>query len=167
MGPLDPAAHAVLALYPAALRPANVVALGNRGGFSGARLWRADSAAGPLCLRAWPAHETAERLAFRHALMRTAREAGLRFVPAVYAAADGSTAPRWGGHFWELQEWLAGRADYRAAPSPARLGNACRALALLHSCWERTASPVAGPLPAVARRLAGARDWAERLRSGW
>src|SRR5436309_14238526 len=113
MGPVDHAAHAVLARYPAPLRPRNILSLGNRGGFSGARLWRADSAAGPLCLRAWPAHETAERLAFRHALVRAALDAGLTFVPALYAAADGSTAPRWGGHFWELQAWLSGRADYR------------------------------------------------------
>jgi homoserine kinase type II len=167
MGPLDHAAHAVLSRYPAALRPTNVIALGNRGGFSGARLWRADSAAGPLCLRAWPPHETAERLAFRHALMLTARNAGLTFVPAVYAAADGSTALRFGDTFWELQEWLPGRADYRTAPSPARLANACRALALLHACWERTFPPVVGARPAVARRLAGARESEDRLRSGW
>src|SRR5262245_11160255 len=134
--PLDHAAQAVLSRYPALLRPTNLTSLGNRGGFSGARLWRAESAAGPLCLRAGPTADTAERLAFRHDLMAAARNAGLAFVPAVFATVDGPTALAWAGRLWELQEWVPGRADYRDAPSPVRLANACRALALVHRSWE-------------------------------
>jgi homoserine kinase type II len=163
MSPLDPVAPAVLARYPALLRPTGLVALGNRGGFSGARLWRAASAAGPLCLRAWPEHETAARLAFRHGLMATARAEGLAFVPGVLPAADGQTFVACAGRLWELAEWLPGRADFHQRPTSARLAAACRALARLHAAWERSPAPVVGPIPAVRRRLDAA---GEALRGG-
>src|ERR1700722_19821092 len=115
MSPLDPAA-AVLAHYPALLRP-SAFSLGNRGGFSGARLWLVHSAAGPLCLRAWPPEATTERLAFRHHLMHIDRPQGLSSVPTVVAATSGATVVSSAGRLWELQEWLPGQADYRAHPS--------------------------------------------------
>ena len=49
------AAAEVLRQYPRPLWSGAPLPLGNRGGFSGARLWRLDGPAGPLCLRAWPA----------------------------------------------------------------------------------------------------------------
>ncbi len=165
MSPLDHCACAVLARYPSLLRPSHPIALGNRGGFSGARLWRADSAAGPLCLRAWPANETAEQLAFRHALMMAARKE-LPFVPTLFATSDGATALTHEGRFWELQEWLPGRADFHASPTSARLAAACRALASLHLCWGQAGASF-GPLPGVQRRLDSARLGDRRLPAGW
>src|SRR5262249_44344089 len=106
----------VLARYTAPLR-GPLAALGNRGGFSGARLWRVRAHAGALCLRAWPAGEPAARVLARHALMKAARDTGLAFVPAVVAASGGVTVVEEGGRVWELQQWLPGRADYRDAPS--------------------------------------------------
>jgi homoserine kinase type II len=161
---LDRATRSVLARYPLVLHAGPLTPLGNRGGFSGARLWRLDSAAGPLGLRAWPAGETAARVAEGHRLMADARRAGLLFVPAVLAAGDGPTVVAEAGRLWELTEWLPGRADFRSHPSRPRLEAVCRALARLHAAWE---VPGQGACPAVARRLECVRDWAELRRGGW
>ena len=47
--PLDWAAREVLARYPAFLRRSPPLPLGNRGGFSGARLWRVETAGQAFC----------------------------------------------------------------------------------------------------------------------
>src|SRR5262249_37077732 len=155
----------VLARYPAPLR-GPLAALGNRAGFSGARLWRLHAQGGDLSLRAWPAGEPAARVLARHALMKAARDRGLAFVPAVVAASDGVTAVEEDGRVWELQEWLPGRADYRDAPSPERLGSACAALADLHRAWQpdRVAYALC---PAVIRRLEAVRAWEDLRSAGW
>jgi hypothetical protein len=91
--PLELAVRAVLRAF-AVTRPGDpVIPLGNCGGFSGARLWRVETVAGPLCLRAWPPHDpTPERLAWIHTLLRLARDAGLTFVPAALPARGGRSA---------------------------------------------------------------------------
>jgi homoserine kinase type II len=164
---LDRAAREVLARYPAFLRQSAPVPLGNRGGFSGARLWRIESVVGAFCLRAWPPHETLPRVHYRHALTARARSHGLHFVPAVLPASDGGTAVEHAGRWWEVAEWLPGRADYHERPSRPRLEEACRALARLHTAWEGLAEPTPAPCPAVARRLECLREWRELLRTGW
>jgi homoserine kinase type II len=164
---LDRAAAEVLARYPAFLRQSAPVPLGNRGGFSGVRLWRIEAGAGVLCLRAWPPHETLPRVHYRHALTARARSHGLHFVPAVLPALDGDTAVGHAGRWWEVEEWLPGRADYHEYPSRPRLEEACRALAHLHGAWEKLAESAPAPCPAVARRLECLREWRELLRTGW
>jgi Ser/Thr protein kinase RdoA (MazF antagonist) len=165
---LDNASHSVLAHYSALLwHGGAVVSLGNRGGFSGARLWRVQGAVSPLCLRAWPETETLERLQTRHVLMTTARAAGLAFVPAVFQSAAGSRAVAHAGRLWELAEWLPGQADYRDHPSPAKLTAACTALAQLHAAWEQYAEPALALAPGVRRRLDWFQEWHDLLRSGW
>jgi homoserine kinase type II len=164
--PLDAAAREVLNRYTPPLPEAVAVFLGNRGGFSGARIWRLDGALGPLCLRAWPAHVSVSRLADLHRAMTRARSAGLHFVPAVLVAHTGQTHVECAGRLWEVTEWLPGRADFHGRPSPARLEAACAALALLHTAWQRTA-PAPNLCPAVARRLDCVREWRALVRSGW
>ena len=66
---LDAAAARVLSQYPSVVARGALTALGNRGGFSGARLWRMDGPAGSFCLRAWPPDTTAERLDFVQRLL--------------------------------------------------------------------------------------------------
>ncbi len=151
---------AVLARYPALLRQGLREPLGNRGGFSGARLWRLATPAGPLCLRASAPHETARHVAWRHRLQALGRAAGHTFVPAVLATSAGATFVEEAGRRWELMEWLPGRADYRAQPSPARLEAAARALALIHEAWQGEGQGW-GACPAVLRRLEVARSWRE------
>lgn len=143
-------ARLVLARWPAPFRAARLVPLGGAGGFSGARLWRVLTAAGEFCLRAGPPGATvsAERVGW----MRRAKEAGLRFVPALVPAGD-AEAVEHGGRAWELQEWVPGRADYRHVPSSARLRAACKALARLHIAWGAWDGRWLGAVPAVARRV--------------
>jgi homoserine kinase type II len=164
---LDRATREVLARYPAFLRQSPPLPLGNRGGFSGAWLWRIEAGVGAFCLRAWPPHETLPRVLYRHALTARARSHGLHFVPAVLPTSGGASAVEHAGRLWEVAEWLPGRADYHERPSRPRLEEACRALARLHGAWEGLAEPAPAPCPAVARRLECLREWRELLCTGW
>jgi Ser/Thr protein kinase RdoA (MazF antagonist) len=163
---LDLMARSVLAHYPCAWAQA-VDSLGNRGGFSGARLWRVQNVAGPLCLRAWPESRPGlERLRDIHERMEQARRAGLEFVPALLRTHAGATWVEASGRVWEITTWLPGRADFHERPTPRRLEAACLALARLHAVW-RGGMQHMGACPAVARRLEGLRGWAELVGSGW
>jgi homoserine kinase type II len=162
----DQAAASVWGRYPAAWRGGSLVPQGNRGGFSGARLWRGGGAAGDFCLRAWPAGEEADRVRRLHQMMAHARGHGLDFVPAVHAVADGDTVVEAAGRVWELTGWLEGRADYAEHPAPARLEAAANALARLHQAWELYATP-AEPCPAIRRRLDVLTDWERLVGAGW
>ena len=161
----DSLARSVCGLFPVVARHANLVSLGNHGGFSGAQLWRVDDAGSSFCLRAWPADTSRQRLLLIHECMRRARSAGLDFVPLVYDSA-GSTFIERAGRLWELTSWMPGQADYHDAPNDAHLQAACAALALVHRVW-RVDSPVRGPCPAIARRLKQAAEWDDMVASGW
>ena len=150
----------VLAAYPRPLLGGHVIGLGNRGGFSGAAIYRVDAEAGAYCLRAWPAHQSQpDRLAWLHRLMADARDGGLLFVPRVFATKSGDTKVRHGVRLWELQEWLPGRADFRDSCTHARLENACGALAQLHGCWQVGSPAVTAACPAVERRVHAIQNW--------
>jgi Ser/Thr protein kinase RdoA (MazF antagonist) len=100
--------------------------------------------------------------------MADARLRGFAFVPAVYATTAGTSVVPHAGQFWDVTEWLPGRADYHEHPSQTRLEAACVALAQLHCAWEPTQSAAnQAPCPAVLRRLEAVWSWQELLRSGW
>jgi Ser/Thr protein kinase RdoA (MazF antagonist) len=164
---LEEAARCVLSRYPVFVSGVSLISLGNRGGFSGARLWRVEGSPHHLCLRAWPPDGiSAERLTYLHQLMHLARKAGLAFVPPVVATNEGLTWVEHGGQLWELTAWLPGRADFHERPVPTRLESACTALALLHGAWSGVAA-ASGPCPAIERRLDTLREWTALLQSGW
>jgi Ser/Thr protein kinase RdoA (MazF antagonist) len=165
-GPLDQVAEQVRERYWSAWSPGPLAPLGNRGGFSGARLWRCQGVAGHLCLRAWPPSKTAAWVRRLHGLMESARRQGLAFVPAVYATDNGDTVVEAAGRVWELTQWLEGRASFAEAPSATRLEAACEALARLHRAWETFTAP-AEPCPAVRRRLRLLADWQALVSAGW
>lgn len=154
--PLDPARLAVLARYGAAVSGLRWTAAG--GGFSGAHVWRGDDESGKpiLALKAWPADMPAARLARIHARMKQASH--LAFVPAVLRTHDLDSVVVEAGRAWDLTRWMPGAADFRANPTPARLANACAALAQLHRAWA-TFAPTFAPCPAVHRRLHVLADW--------
>jgi Ser/Thr protein kinase RdoA (MazF antagonist) len=160
-------ADEVLDRYPTLLTSGPRVFLGNHGGFSGARLWRVESAAGPLCLRAWPEETMAERLILIHRAMRVAHECSLGFVPRVFSTCDGHTVVATTSRLWDLTAWMPGRADYHERPSAQRLAAACVALARLHLAWAPSFSYRAGPCLAVQRRLARAGEWLAVVHSNW
>ncbi len=140
-----------LAHYPAAVAGLVWVPLGAAGGFSGAHLFRGDSPAGPLfALKAWPPAATVAALDAMHAHMNAARAAGCDFVPAVVPARSGATAVEAGGRAFDLTAWVPGVAV--GDPTDAQLDAVGEAVAALHRAWR--GGPTAGPIPAVARRLA-------------
>jgi Ser/Thr protein kinase RdoA (MazF antagonist) len=158
-------AHPVLDQYH--LANLNIaMPLGNHGGFSGARLWRAEWLGGALCLRAWPADVSRHRLESIHHLIDKARQAGLIFVPAIYRTSSGETCVVHDNRCWDVTAWMPGVADFHPQPSALRLTNACAALAHLHRAWAEE-SPRSGPCPAVARRLERVRHWQTLIDSGW
>lgn len=160
-------AREVLSRFPFPLGHGDVVALGNHGGFSGARLWRLETPLGPRLLRAWPVDPSfPSRLGFVHSLMGRARREGLTFVPAVFAAAHGATWVDFLGRYWEMTEFMPGQADFHVSPTRRRLEAACQALARLHLGWERSSSS-SGSCPALARRLRKFHEWRDLVRTSW
>jgi homoserine kinase type II len=165
--PLDRAALDVLRHYPLIDPSDDVASQGNRGGFSGARIWRVESKAGAFCLKAWPpGGSSPERLRWIHNLMRLARDRDLLFVPAVFTSRQGETWVQHADRVWDLTSWMPGRADFHDHPGPARLEAVCTTLAQLHEVWGPV-SPMVGRCPGIQRRLECARDWTAWIQSGW
>lgn len=100
----------ILNQYPPELRGHQVRPLGNAGGFSGASIWKLESAQGPLCVRRWPAeHPNVERLRFIHSVQFVARQNGLLYVPEPKLTERGSTfCQDVEGRLWEVTEWMPG-----------------------------------------------------------
>ena len=144
----------------------DVVPLGTLGGFSGARIWRGQSFAGAFCLKAWPDAFPSATLQVIHCLMHRARQAGLDFVPAVHRTITGATVVEYQKQVWDVTAWMPGRADFHERPTPARLADACTALARLHLVWAEGVRD-SGPCPAIKRRLDRLRDWLALVASGW
>src|SRR5947209_18809231 len=96
----------VLSRYPAIGPPVRLEPA--TGGFSGARIWRLTGPGGrTFCLKAHPPAADANRLErVIHPWMRTAREAGLDFVPQVERTADGRTVVEHAGRPWDLCQWM-------------------------------------------------------------
>ncbi len=116
-------------------------------GFSGAVVWRGDSAGVPrAAVKAWPPAMTAERLRQIHAWLALANP--LAFVPRVLAGACGQTTITVEGQLWDAQQWMPG--EPRAAPSQHESRAACEAVARLHLCWPTVER---APCRGIAARL--------------
>lgn len=160
---LDPIAAEVLLRFSLSGDP---IAQANRGGFSGARLWKVRAGTDHLCLRAWPPSLGLETVHEIHRLLEVAKRAGLGFVPIVLCSKAGATVVSHAGRLWEMTTWLPGRADFHNDPKPLRLRNACHALGQLHSAWAGD-RPASGSCPAVERRLEQAERFVNLKNSGW
>lgn len=152
----------VLEYYAAPFQPVEIESLGSAGGFSGARIWRLQTPRGPLCLRRWPfEHPNSKKLTFIQAVLRHVWQTGFRLVPTpifpTYTQHPQHQCyyVRHDGHLWELTPWMPGAADYRQAPSEARLRGALTALATFHRAAETYAKTKAAPVnsPGIADRL--------------
>jgi Ser/Thr protein kinase RdoA (MazF antagonist) len=165
---LEPPPPETLARYADEFVAARWEALGNAGGFSGAQFWRGTTAEGQrFCLRAWPAGRiTGTHIAVIHRFMGQAAWKGLPFIPTLELTRSCETWLNLGGRFWELTDWLPGRADFRDNPTDARLAAAVGAVAQIHAAWAPS-SPKTVPCPAIQRRLQAIQDWEGLLSSGW
>ena len=144
-----------------ACRPRSIEALGNHGGFSGARLWRAKTKLGTLCLRAWPAEQpSAKQLGFIHHVLLQVQAQGLDFVPAPIRTMTGATFVEHDGLLWELAPWMPGEANFERRPTRVRLRAAMQALARFHlaAASSHSSDPVA-PSPTLKRRFQELRDF--------
>ena len=161
----DQSVRYVLAQYAPRVRPLRVESLGNRGGFSGAGIWRVVTEAGDFALRRWPSPGLPrERITGLHQLLEHLRMVGLTFVAVPLRTNDGTSLPHRIIDDWQLEPWLPGVADFHADSISQRLRAAMAALSQWHLAAERFVpdadsaqwftSRASAPSPAVAERLA-------------
>jgi len=139
-------------------------------GFSGAVVYRVPTETGVFALRRWanPRLNVA-RLQGLHRLLAWVHGCGLVQIPVPLRNTGGQTVVRLGGHFWQLEPWMPGQADFRDNPSRERLRNVMDILARWHRAaqtfparsnartWFRCESAV--PSPTVSKRLSRIHDW--------
>ena len=161
----DQSVRYVLAQYAPHVRPRRVESLGNRGGFSGAGIWRVVTEASDFALRRCPNPGLPrERILGLHRLLEHLRLNGIKFVAVPLRTNDGASLPHSIIDDWQLEPWLPGVADFHANSTNERLRAAMTALAQWHLAAERFvpdadsaqwfASRASSPSPAVAERLA-------------
>src|SRR5262245_14503173 len=99
--PGDLVSRDVLRCYAVVGPVTALIPLGSGGGFSGARIWRVETAADRYCLKLWPPGTTPSLLAAIHAAMSEAVAAGLAFVPRVMIAEAGLSCVPHAGGLWD------------------------------------------------------------------
>lgn len=130
----------VLARYLPRVSSMRVEPLGNRGGFSGAAIWRVFTEQGDFALRRWPTPGLPRnRILGLHRLLEHLRDAGLNFVSVPLPTNDGTTLLHDWASDWQLEPWMPGSADFHAAPSDVRLRAAMAKLAQWHLAASRFA----------------------------
>lgn len=160
----EAACQRVLARYAPGVVPDQVEPLGNRGGFSGAAIWRVRTTAGDFALRRWPNPGLPPaRILGLHQLLQHLRREALSFVAVPLTSDQGTSLVHDSGSLWQLEPWLPGSASFRASPSTARLRAAMAALAQWHLAAARFlprgeattwfASHPAGASSAISERL--------------
>lgn len=160
----------VLAAYPAIGRPTEVQALGNSGGFSGARFWQIITTRGLFCLRCWPAEYPREgELDFMHRVLFHASAQGFDVAAVPLQNSAGATFINHSGRLWELDPWMPGSPDDSERPAVTRITAAMTCLARFHrSCeeftWDspfphKTGCPTVGVSPGVHKRVAMLQEW--------
>lgn len=145
----------VLAHYPEGCWPERCQALGNAGGFSGARLWRIEAELGTLCLRRWPVeHPAPEELEFIQAVLWHVVQEGFLRVPLPLEAEGHRGYVEHQGYLWQLEPWMPGSADFHDHPTLPRLSNALRALGEFHLAASTFPLPDLSPTgsPGLVRR---------------
>lgn len=95
------------------------------GGFSGARIWKLETAGGAYALRATDAAAIdANRLSGLHRLVAHVHSRGLTQVAQPEHTLEGTTFVEDAGLIWQLEPWMPGVADFSKNPDQARLAAA-------------------------------------------
>jgi homoserine kinase type II len=163
--PTDTDLYALLTQYGLPPDPRRIESLGGAGGFSGARFWRIAYPHATWCLRRWPAeHPTPEQLDWMHAVLFHVAKHSVPFIPIPRTTVQGGSYVRYASHLWELSPWLAGKADFRSAPSRVKLRAALHALAQFHRVAETF--PLPPPRWAASPGLTRRSALLDRWRSG-
>ena len=156
---LDATAIAVLRCFPQA-HPITPIEMSTiAGGFSGATIWLVETLLGRFCLRAWPPGMTEARLAFIHVAQRELTAARVLITPQLLTSHSQMTWEAAAGRYWEVSSWQPGVADFHQRPSQARLRNALRSLAQVHSVWAKRKDAAFEPSEAVIRRFGRLKAW--------
>jgi len=153
-----------LRAYPAGTGDSEVERPTAATGFSGAEVFRVRLENRLYCLRCWPAAGlTPDRIRGLHRLLQTVSRQGGPPVAVPLVNRDGETLTASGQHWWQLEPWLPGQADYHQRPSPQRLSAAMQALAQWHQAASHFhprpneeqwfGSHPAAPSPAVLERI--------------
>lgn len=142
----------------------------DRGGFSGARVWRVTANESTWCLKAIPSHQVdPTRQAGLHRLLQHLADGGLDFVPRPRHTQSGERWLLTGGNLWQCETWLPGEADRTPHVTTDRIAAGLQALARWHQRavsfaplpaeqpWFR--SHPAEPSPAVRERARRLHDW--------
>lgn len=148
------------------------------GGYSSARVWKADVGGATFALRRWPADSLPpERVRGLHQLLRHIANSGVSCVAVPLANPTGQSLVKVDSHYWQLEPWLPGTADFHESPSDVRLQNASRTLADWHLAAARFECPDgldwfhsrAGRSPAVLERTRRIESWMNEstLRNVW
>ena len=135
-----------------------VSALGNAGGFSGARFWRVTADGQQFCLRLWPTKGHAPDLAWIHQILLRSFQAGVP-VACPIANRNGQTLVRFAGQSFELSPWMPGTADFNSAANVERLRSMLEGLGNFHQVFQDSFQY--GVSPAIKRRFSQIRTASE------
>ncbi len=114
--------------------------VGNPGtGFSGADLYRVETATGRYALRGWESSpEQRQRLDQAFSVVQFAVEHGCSdFLSAAVPSRGGEGLVEAHGRLWQLSRWLEGETNFNVAPSAHKLRGALRSLAKFHQTMAR------------------------------
>ena len=104
------------------------------GGFSGAGVFKVDTAKVGYCLRRWPVGQTsAARVLAIHQLLALAQGRGVNVVPVPLKSNSGATLAEVDGELWQLERWMPGDSDFLAMPNDDRLKSVMTQLARFHN----------------------------------
>lgn len=104
------------------------------GGFSGAGVFKVESAKAGYCLRRWPVGQTsATRVLAIHQLLAAAQGRGVAVVPVPLKSDWGTTLAEVDGEFWQLEPWMPGESNFLTEPNGDRLKSAMTQLARFHN----------------------------------
>lgn len=160
----------VLSHYIRDSSTATIVPLAATGGFSGAGIFCIHVAGQDYCLRRWPtlAPDPA-RLIGLHRLLDHTASLGLTQIAVPLKSAENSTLVGADTHWWQLEPWLPGQADFHRQPTRTRLKEALQVLARWHLAAQRFvpraaeqtwfSSCASAPSPGLAERSRRIKQW--------